>query len=245
MKSGEWAIAAAACLVGLLIALGWNASAATDPPRRPGTANVATPEEPDPNSELSRLRGEVQVLRAEKTRLENLASRNTDLSKELNESLQNTKLFAGLTEVEGPGVTLTLRDSKKPLEELPSVNDGIIHDADLIRVINELWNAGAEAITVNGKRAGPTTSYRCVGSVIVVDGARFAAPIVIRAIGDPQNLEGALNLPGGVLDEIRELDPDMVELALVDKHRFAAYDGPTKKSLARVPAEPDGDQDRS
>lgn len=185
--------------------------------------------------EMAKLRTEVQKLREEKTALEIAASSGQNLTQELNDSLQNAKLFAGLTEVEGPGVTVILRDSKKPAEELANVNDAIIHDADLVRVINELWNAGAEAITVNNKRAGPTTSYRCVGSVIVVDGARFAAPIVIRAMGDPDALYGGLNLPGGVLAEIRELDPAMVEIAISDKMRFPAFDGSTARKFASLP----------
>lgn len=189
----------------------------------------------DLTEEMAKLRAEVQKLREEKTSLEVAASSNTNLSEELNNTLQETKVFAGLTEVEGPGVTVILKDSKKPTEELPNVNDAIIHDADVVRVINELWNAGAEALTVNNKRAGPTTSYRCVGSVIVVDGARFAAPIVIRAIGDPDALYGGLNLPGGVLSEIRDLDPAMVEIAVTKKMTFKAFDGYTSRMYAKVP----------
>jgi len=189
----------------------------------------------DLTEEMAKLRAEVLKLREEKTKLEIAASSKTDLSEELNNTLQEAKVFAGLTEVEGPGVTVILKDSKKPTEELPNINDAIIHDADVVRVINELWNAGAEALTVNNKRAGPTTSYRCVGSVIVVDGARFAAPIVIRAIGDPDALYGGLNLPGGVLSEIRDLDPAMVEIAVTKNMTFEAFDGSTSRKFAKVP----------
>ncbi len=199
----------------------------------------------DLTEEMAKLRAEVQKLREDKTRLEEAASSKTDLSEELNNTLQEAKVFGGLTEVEGPGVTVILKDSKKPSEELPNVNDAIIHDADVVRVINELWNAGAEALTVNNKRAGPTTSYRCVGSVIVVDGARFAAPIVIRAIGDPDALYGGLNLPGGVLSEIRDLDPSMVEIAVTKKMVFPAFDGSTSRKFARVPEKEDAKSENS
>ena len=53
----------------------------------------------------------------------------------------------------------------------------IIHDTDVLRVVNELWNAGAEAVTVNNRRVGPGTNYRCVGTTILVvapAGALFA-----------------------------------------------------------------------
>ena len=54
-------------------------------------------------------------------------------------------------------------------------------------------------------------------------------------MGDPDALYGGLNLPGGVLAEIRELDPAMVEIAVSDKMRFPAYDGSTARKFASLP----------
>lgn len=70
-------------------------------------------------------------------------------------------------------------------------------------VINELKIAGAEAISVNGKRIHETSYIRCTGPVITVDGETFPAPFVIEAIGNPETLADAAELSGGILDQLR------------------------------------------
>lgn len=239
-------ISIVAAVVGMMGAMAFGARQQADAQigRLPGEIrNQVIEGSLDLADEVDKLRKEVQQLRAEKTALENAASEGQNLSKQLNETLQNTKLFAGLTEVEGPGVTIVMRDSRKKPEELPNINDGIIHDSDVVRVINELWNAGAEAITVNNKRTGPNTSYRCVGSVILVDGVRFASPIVIRAIGDPKTLYGAMTTPGGPVQEIQATDASMVQLEVVEKLSFAPFDGSTTRKFAQIPPE-DSDEEQ-
>ena len=73
---------------------------------------------------------------------------------------------------------------------LPPVelSENIIHDQDVLRVVNELWASGAEAISINNIRLGPNSSVRCVGPVVNVNGAKVASPIKIRAIGDQDTL---------------------------------------------------------
>ena len=78
--------------------------------------------------------------------------------------------------------------------------DYIIHDSDLLSVINELRSAGAEAISLNGERLLATSEIRCTGAVVTVNGRRYAAPYVIFAIGDPATLYNALTMRNGVVD---------------------------------------------
>ncbi len=177
--------------------------------------------------EYNRMSEEVGKLRDEKTRLENAIGTQTRESQVLNESLQETKLFAGLTEVEGPGISIVLRDSEKAIPGVPQ-GDLTIHDVDVLRVVNELWAAGAEAIAVGNHRVVGKTSVRCVGPVIHVDSVPISSPIRIRAIGDTETLLGAMNLRGGVLDEIRSSgDVAMVQIEKVERHRLPAYTGPS------------------
>lgn len=188
--------------------------------------------------QFMKVREEVALLREENTKLQNAASEGSTVSKQLNDSLQKAKEFASLTELEGPGVTVTLRDSKKTTEEGLPLNDLIIHDTDIIRVINELKNAGAEAVSINNRRIGPTSYVRCVGSTVDVDNVKFSAPIRIRAIGDTETLFSALNIQGGIMDEFRSLDPEMVDIEIVEKHRIPAYDGPTTFRFAKLVEKP-------
>lgn len=181
----------------------------------------------------AKLSDEVQKLQLEKTRLENAVANQTNSTKVLNDNLQDAKIFAGLTELEGPGVIVTLRDSAKPMNALPT--DSTIHDTDVLKVVNELWASGAEAVSVNNHRVVGSTSFRCVGPVIHVDGVPIATPVTIRAIGDTDTLSGGLNLPGGVLSEIRQTDPSMVQLEAAKLMRLPAYNGPTTRKHSAVP----------
>ncbi|MBS1721858.1 MAG: DUF881 domain-containing protein [Armatimonadetes bacterium] len=194
-----------------------------------GTLNLA--------EENESLRSEVTKLREENTKLQNAVAQNSNASDSLNKSLQEMKLFSALTPVQGPGIAITLRDVKTGgPDEIASMGQ-IIHDTDVLRVVNELKNAGAEAIAVNNRRVGPNTNFRCVGTTILVDETKIASPVLIKAMGDSATLFGAINLPGGILDEIRQTDPKMVDVQLVTDMRLPAFSGSTTFKVAKVPVD--------
>lgn len=188
------------------------------------------------------LEAEIREQRQRMTELENALASGTEQAKVLNESLQAAKMLAGLIEVEGPGIELILRDSERrpPPGSTESllVDLYIIHDYDLLRVVNELRQAGAEAIAINGQRLVATSAIRCTGPVIYVNDIKMASPFVIHAIGDPNTLLGALKTPGGVLSDIIEADPKMVEMHAKEKVRIPAYTGSTQFRFAKpIPSE--------
>lgn len=182
--------------------------------------------------EYIKLSNEVKKLRGDLTKMENAMGDQTKQAKALNDSLQEVKTFAGLTEVEGPGLVVTLQDDPKAATSGIG-GDDIIHDIDVLKVVNELWAAGAEAIAVNKHRIVGTSSFRCVGPVIHVDNVPISSPVRIQAIGDPDTLEGALNLPLGVIQEIRQTGvAAMAAIEKVQKQRLPAYTGSTSRKLA-------------
>ena len=79
----------------------------------------------------------------------------------------------------------------------------VIHDEDILRVVNELRAAGAEAISLNGQRLTATSEIRCAGPTMSVNNVRSAAPFEIIAIGDSSTLENALKMRGGVVDTLK------------------------------------------
>lgn len=237
-RSWEWPVSLVSLLLGVMISLAWinQKTQASRSAQLPADVRRRFIEGRIDLNELTKLSDEVSRLREENTKLQNAMAGNSKQSKVLNESLQETKMFSGLTDVEGPGLTITLRDSEK--EDIGAPEDRIIHDGDVLRTVNELWASGAEAIEVNGHRVVGNTSFRCVGPVIHVEGVPIASPVMIRVIGDTKTLEGAMKLPGGVLDELRTQDPDMVQIDRVTKHRFKAYSGNTARKYLKVPEEP-------
>ncbi|MBQ4109602.1 MAG: DUF881 domain-containing protein [Clostridia bacterium] len=118
----------------------------------------------------------------------------------LKNELDKAEVLSGLSEVTGPGVTVTLTDGDSNSSVNVDSNMYIIHDEDVLRVLNELRAAGAEAISLNGERIVATSEIRCAGPTISVNNTRTAAPFVINAIGNPSELESALKMRGGVAD---------------------------------------------
>ena len=118
---------------------------------------------------------------------------------------QRLKNMAGETALEGKGVILTIDDSTIPTTKTGSdtTNLYVIHDEDLLRVVNELRAAGAEAISINGQRLIANSEIRCTGPTVVINETRLAAPFVISAIGNPQTMESSLKIRGGVLENFK------------------------------------------
>lgn len=125
-------------------------------------------------------------------------------SAEKNEMVaDNMLMVSGLKAVEGPGVVVVIDDSAKKAKKESDPNLYLVHDEDILKVINELRAAGAEAISINGQRLTANSEIRCAGPTISVNNVRSAPPFEIRAIGSQKDLESALNMRGGVADSLK------------------------------------------
>lgn len=138
------------------------------------------------------------VLREEKN-LETIrkeVSENNDNAKETETKLKKINDILGLTDLTGQGIIVTLDDNKAASVDTIGVTEDIssylVHYIDILKVINELWNADAEAISVNGERIVFTTAVTCIGNVVSINGEKVGAPFVINVIGDPEKLYGSL-----------------------------------------------------
>lgn len=123
-------------------------------------------------------------------------SENNENSKSTESELKQINNILGLTELNGQGIVITLDDNKTATAESIGVTEDIssylVHDVDLLKVVNELWNAGAEAISINDQRIVGATAIICIGNVVSVNGEKVGAPFKINAIGDPEALYGSL-----------------------------------------------------
>ena len=133
--------------------------------------------------------------------------------------------FAGLTEITGSGVVVTMNDSSS--HGGGDLNAYLVHAEDLLAVVNELNGAGAKAVSINGQRMVGQSAITCAGSIVMVNGVRVAAPFVITAAGDPDVLHSALYFPGGVVDN---LSPWGIEIS-VTKHTQVVVPAYTQTAL--------------
>lgn len=150
--------------------------------------------------ERDALMGEMDELRVQ---MRAMASNQAEF-RDLAAQLELAQLYAGMIALTGPGIVITMNDSTRPTAPGENPNNFIIHDEDVLRVINELAAAGAEAVAINEQRLTSRSEIRCTGPTITINGVRTAPPIVIKAIGDPAALEAAINMRGAVGESLRQ-----------------------------------------
>ena len=157
--------------------------------------------------ELQTVKEEYEVLKEEYEKSQEIveeyktsSSTNDRLIASMQNDLAKANALAGLSDVKGEGVVITIKDS---MDTSISAEAGLVHDTDLTAIVTELKAAGAEAISINGQRLIATTAIRCVGPTIQVNSVKVASPFYIKAIGNSKYLESALNIRNGVVDSLK------------------------------------------
>lgn len=171
------------------------------------------------------LEAEIAELRVRNARYERKISSGQSSSEELFDELQNLRFLVGQSPAVGPGVVVTLQDSsERPRDNAPpeELQLFMVHDSDIRNIVNELRNAGAEVVAVNGQRLTARSAIRCSGNVTMVNNTPVAAPFKVEAIGDPDTLENALKIPGGTAEQLAVLG-----MIKIDKSKSISINGYT------------------
>ena len=102
---------------------------------------------------------------------------------------------AGFEPVTGPGVTVTLADAPREVREESDrdLNLFVVHQQDIQAVVNAMWDAGAQAVTIQGQRIISTTGIKCAGNSVELHGIPYPQPYVIRAVGNPVELQARID----------------------------------------------------
>lgn len=166
---------------------------------------------------------EVISLREKLTNVSSESQLTVDLQKELKRS----NMAAGLIPVYGPGIIVTLNDSPRALQPGDDPNALLVHDEDILKIVNEMRASGAEAIAVNDERITAMSEIRCAGTTILVNWNKIAPPFVIKATGDPQLLQSGLSIRGGQLEVLKSFGLQ-TQLETSDRIDIPAYNGALK-----------------
>lgn len=145
-------------------------------------------------SDFAARSAQIGRLRTEVTELQGSAAVATERDADLLEDLESARAATGAVAVEGPGLRLVADDAPgaKPGSE------GAVLDVDLQVLVNGLWQAGAEAVAVNGNRIGPLSAIRSAGSAVTVNYRSLSPPYTVQAVGDPDTLEARfVDTPAG------------------------------------------------
>lgn len=167
--------------------------------------------------------------------LEEEIQKATENNSELSDAQEQIKVgnkILGLSEVKGPGVTITVKDSDVDASTLIDSSNFLVHDKDILNIVNELKNAGAEAISINDQRIVSNTVIECIGAVIKINGQRVGAPFTIKAIGMPELLKNTYR-NGGYL-KVLEGDRIQVDFKTSDNITIPKYTGTYKFEYAQT-----------
>lgn len=180
-------------LLGMLITMQFRTILLTQQQGVMGQASIQslTGELEQVKNEGFQLQEQLRMLEEEKDELINQWS--NDDNPVLNDLIRTRKealLYSGFTDVKGSGITVTLNDA--PARNGMDPKDLIIHDMDIVLILNELRVAGAQALSINDERILATSKQFCAGPTILINQSRYPVPYVIKAIGDPDALYNAL-----------------------------------------------------
>ena len=143
------------------------------------------------NAREERLREQLSDQRSALQQLTSSDSQSAAALEEANRRAEAIGILNGTIAAQGPGLTMTIRD---PEDE--------VRVADILDAIQELRGAGAETMQIDGVRVGVSTAITGDPGDLMVDGRPITAPYEFVVIGSPQDMETAMNIPGGVVPQI-------------------------------------------
>lgn len=212
-KATYLSISMVALFLGLMIALQIRTSTSVEQGISADRVQELTIEKKQVERDLDQLREESVDLQL---KLEEAGKSHTAATGALEDELFKNKLYGGLVPVEGEGVEVLLSNREGSYYN--------IKDDDLLKVLNDLRGAGAEAIAVNDQRILATSEARLAGSHINVNTTRLSPPYRVVAIGPSDKLKSSLELRGGLQEYLTDLGV-LVTVEAKDRVLVPAYTG--------------------
>jgi len=230
-KSIYISIILVAMVLGLMIAFQFRTTSSIDRGVPYDRVQELAIEKKQVERDINHLQDEVADLTA---KLEEAGKGHAEATGALESELAKIKLYAGLITVEGPGIEVSL-DNPSGLAMGPGGASSLylIKDDDLLKVINDLRGAGAEAMAINGQRIMATSEIRLAGSHINVNLTRLSPPYKVVAIGNPDALKSSLEIKGGLVEYLNDLGI-AVEVRTKDSVRAPAYNGALRFEYAKT-----------
>jgi len=150
------------------------------------------------------------------------ATKDDSEAKEKQKELSLNNMLLCQTDVTGEGIIITLKDGTTNSSDI--LSSSLMATDVIVQVVNDLKNAGAEAISINGERIVQTSSITCEGIIIKINNKKLGSPYVIKAIGSAATLETSLNIPGGYLERMKD-DGVIVDVKKSEGLTVKKYEG--------------------
>jgi len=239
-KSGIIVIGVLALLIGLLISVQIGTAKSSDVGGLIPVSKAASLEQ-----ELKEQRAEKEAIMQEyldleerlKT-IEEQTSSEDALLQSMGSDIEKYKMSAGVVDVKGPGVVVTV-DDPVPTEENPGDGYSTImlrYDL-LLALVNKLKDAGAEAISINGQRIVTSTEISLAGENVNINAVPTAPPYKIKAIGNPDTIESTLTIRYGIVETMRNNYALRVNISKEKELTIPRYSGVIKFRYAKLAEE--------
>ena len=195
MKYRQWGVVIVCILIGIgtvAVVRGQDSEEFLATAREPDLIRLLD----DLQSRQTRLDGEILRLQAAE---QNLRTGTTaEALQQAQERADDLRVLAGTTPVSGPGIRLRIE------------GEDAFFASDLLNTVQELRDAGAEAIEINGVRVVVDTWFADARDAISVSGTQVTQPFEILAIGGPATMATAMRIPGGIADTVSAQDGSVV-----------------------------------
>lgn len=223
-------------LTGALLVLGFLIAAqlAAEGPRVRYTSQERTPlieTAIELQEQQDALQARILGLRTAIGRLEADEPGSEALVRELNAALEHARIAGGLIQLAGPGIIFRLEDADNP----GAASDALVTARDIRTLVQELWLAGAEAVSINGERVTTGTAVLDIGNAILANSAYLAPPYQVNAIG-PDDLYERLTGSASFVEFVRaRIEPYGLRLSFAELESVTvpAYAGTIRSRYAR------------
>ncbi len=168
-------------------------------------------------AEQSNLKNSISDVDEEITSLDQQIKGRQGGFKTLVDQADTLKSQAGLTDVSGEGIIITLDDS----DSRAGNPNSIAHASDMRDLVDHLWANGASAISIKGdgssdERIGPSTSIDCIVNTVLINGTKIVPPFEIRAIGNRKKLIDAINDRVALKEIYKRIDEEGLKFSIID-----------------------------
>jgi uncharacterized protein YlxW (UPF0749 family) len=173
------------------------------------------------------LRNQLAALNRQIKDLNDRLAQHSTQARSAADALKAQKNRSGITAVSGPGIAVQLNNGNDPHVAGDTKRDWEVKYVDIQDVVNVLWSAGAEAVSVNHQRVVPSSSFFVAGSDLLLNGVHLTAPYEVDAIGDGSRFNGSLSDGNNLQDLKTRSEQYQLKLTWQTQRnlQLPAYDG--------------------
>lgn len=159
------------------------------------------------------------------------------VNEEITTELTENNIILGKEETIGKGLKITVNDASQVFDNFindPNISsERIVHNTDILNIINNIRNAGAEGMSINDQRIISTTEVYCSGPFLSVNGVKLSAPFYIDVIGNPDVIKNYIDSEGGCLEVLHNFRGIKVDIQVSNEIKIPAYGGDIKYKYSK------------